>query len=48
MFFARLTLMQFNLDIHADENSKYDFVIAISKGELDFSQITDWLKKNSR
>lgn len=42
---ARLLLMEHQLDIHADQNQKYKFVISISKGELTYDQIKDWLVK---
>lgn len=45
---ARLLLMNHQLDIHAKQERKYQFVISISTGELSFDQIKEWLKKNSR
>jgi len=45
---ARLLLMKENQDIVANQEQKYQFVIAISKGELNFEQIREWLEKNSR
>ncbi len=45
---ARLHLMNKQIDIKADQEHKYQFVIAISKGELSFDQIKEWLEKNSR
>lgn len=45
---ARLLLMKDQLDIHADQEQKYQFVISISKGELSFDQIKAWLEKNVR
>jgi len=48
----RLTLLQTGLDIDAEQDDKYEFVISISKGELDFDQIKKWIedktKKNFR
>lgn len=41
----RLTLLQEGLDIEADQNEKYDFVMAISKGRYNFYQIKDWISK---
>ncbi len=43
----RITLLESKLDIVADENAKYDFVIAAAKGELQFDKIRDWISKNS-
>lgn len=40
----RLTLLQNNLDIKASMTDKYQFVIAIASGELDFESILDWIK----
>lgn len=45
---ARLLLMNSQLDIRAEQDQKYQFVISISTGELSFDQIKEWLKKNSR
>ncbi len=40
---ARLLLMQAHLDIEAGQEEKYEFVINISTGKLDFEQIELWL-----
>ena len=45
---ARLLLMSHHLDIYANQEDKYQQVISISKGEIDFDEIKDWLKKNVR
>jgi death-on-curing protein len=45
---ARLLLMKEKRDIIANQDQKYQFVIAISRGELNFEQIRKWLEKNSR
>ncbi|WP_436515420.1 type II toxin-antitoxin system death-on-curing family toxin [Ekhidna sp. To15] len=45
---ARLLLMNEHLDIAANQEQKYQLVISISKGELTFDQIKEWLEKNSR
>ena len=45
---ARLLLMSEHLDIQADQEQKYQLVISISKGELSFDQIKEWLERNSR
>jgi death-on-curing protein len=43
----RITPLESKLDIVADANAKYDFVIAAAKGELQFDKIRDWISKNS-
>ena len=45
---ARLLLMNEQRDIHAHQEDKYQFVISISTGELNFDQIKEWLDKNSK
>lgn len=45
---ARLVLMDHKLDIYADQDQKYKFVIAISTGELNFDQIKEWLEQRVR
>jgi death-on-curing protein len=45
---ARLLMMSEQLDIQAKQEQKYQFVISISKGQLSFDQIKEWLEKNSR
>jgi len=45
---ARLFMMNNQLIIDADHEQKYQLVISISKGELSFDQIREWLEKNSR
>ncbi|WP_439489664.1 type II toxin-antitoxin system death-on-curing family toxin [Algoriphagus sp.] len=45
---ARLVLMEQKLDIYADQDEKYKFVIAISTGELSFDQIKEWLGQKVR
>ena len=42
----RLILFEYGLDIKADENKKYDFVIAAAKGEIKFDQIKEWIEDN--
>ena len=48
----RLTLMEAGMDIEANQDDKYEFVISVSKGELGFDQIKNWIedktKKNFR
>lgn len=45
---ARLFLMDAQLDIKANQEQKYQFVISISTGELEFDQIKKWLQKYAR
>lgn len=45
---ARLLLMNKQLDINAEQEEKYRFVISISKAELNFDQIKKWLEKYSK
>jgi death-on-curing protein len=39
----RLTLLEFEFDITATEDEKYDMTISASKGELNFDGIKVWL-----
>ena len=39
----RLVLMAFDKDVIATQDEKYDFVIAIASGKLDFQQILTWI-----
>jgi death on curing protein len=40
----RLLLIDYGLDLSANEDDKYDFVIKIAKGSYNYPQILDWLK----
>ena len=40
---ARLILMEAELDINADQTTKYEFVIDVSINKLDYDQIKEWL-----
>lgn len=42
----RLILLENNLDIHADQNEKYEFVIKAAKGEIKFDEIREWVIKH--
>jgi death-on-curing protein len=42
----RLILMENQLDILADEDEKYAFVIQISEGKLNIDQIKNWINRN--
>lgn len=39
----RLILMHYGQDIRASQDEKYDFVIQVASGELDFEGIKAWL-----
>ena len=41
----RLFLMGEGLDIEATEDEKYNFVIAIAKGDFKYTDICKWIKK---
>jgi len=42
----RLLLLDNGLDIIANQDEKFDFVIGIASGRLDFGQICNWIKKH--
>ena len=42
----RLILLEEGLDIDTVENEKYNFVMAIAKGELKFAGICKWINNN--
>ncbi len=44
---ARLCLMKERVDILADQNQKYAFVIDISTGKIGFEQIKEWLERHT-
>lgn len=41
----RVILLQYNLDIKANEAEKYRFVIEAAKGKINFEQIKEWIHK---
>jgi death on curing protein len=41
----RLILLQYDLDITASQEEKYDFVIKAAKGVIDFNGIKSWIDK---
>ena len=43
---CRSFLKNFGFDISASEDEKYDFVISISKGAMQFEEINDWITKH--
>jgi len=40
----RLLLMEYGFDIAATIDEKYNFVIAIAKGDINYDKIKEWLK----
>ena len=42
----RLTLMEGGLDIKASQKEKYEFVIQVSEGKLNITQIKNWITAN--
>lgn len=43
----RLILLEAGLDIQVDEEEKYQFVISISTGQLEYEQIVEWLQAHT-
>lgn len=43
----RLILLENNMDIHAAEDVRYDFVISAAKGHLQFDDIRKWIISNA-
>jgi death-on-curing protein len=43
----RLVLMNFGKDIQSTQGEKYDFVIAVASGQLDFQEIVTWIKQRT-
>jgi len=41
----RLALMNFGKDIQATQDEKYNFVVAVASGQLDFQQIVTWIRQ---
>ena len=44
----RFFLLQNKLDINATLSEKYDFVIKIANGRIQFDQISAWIEKNAK
>ena len=40
----RLLLMDYGIDIQATEEEKYEFVMAIAKGEYKYDEIVKWIR----
>ena len=43
----RAILRKNKIDISASEDEKYDFIIDIAEGKIDFDAIVEWLKNNT-
>lgn len=43
----RLILMNFGKNIQATQDEKYNFVIAVASGQLEFEQIVTWIKQRT-
>jgi death-on-curing protein len=41
----RLTLLEYDFDISATQNEKYEFAIAASKGDIKIDEIKLWIKE---
>ena len=44
----RFFLLQNKLDIKATQSEKYNFVIKIANGQIQFEQILTWIKENAK
>ena len=44
----RFFLMESGYDLSASQTDKYNFIIEISKGNLDFDSIKNWIVQNAR
>lgn len=45
---GRLLLMNERIDFSASQEERYEFIIHVSKGKLDFDQIRDWIQANTQ
>lgn len=43
----RLILMQFGKDITATQDEKYNFVIEVASGQIEFQEIVAWIEKRA-
>jgi len=41
----RLTLLQFDMDIDAAQDDKYELVIGVAEGRITFDQINKWIER---
>jgi len=44
----RLVLMNFDKDIQATQDEKYDFIISVASGQLEFQQIVTWIMQHTK
>ena len=44
----RFYLIESGYDLSASQTDKYNFIIEISKGNLDFESIKEWIARNAR
>jgi death-on-curing protein len=44
----RFFLMESGYDLSASQTDKYNFILKISKGDLDFEGIKEWIVRNAR
>lgn len=44
----RLTLLKGGFDIYADQKEKYDFIISISKGKINYEEIKKWIEERAK
>jgi death-on-curing protein len=44
----RFYLIESGYDLSASQTDKYNFIIEISKGNLDFERIKEWIVRNAR
>ena len=42
--FMRLTLLQFGMDLQATQDEKFEMVMAVAKGEMNFEEIRKWIR----
>lgn len=45
---ARLILQDGGMDLHADEDGKYDLVIGVATGQLEVEEIHAWMKQRTK
>ena len=43
---TRIFLLDHNIDLHASQEEKYDFVIASAEGRFQLKDINEWLRKH--
>lgn len=42
---ARLTLLTYDLDLHASDDEEYDMVIQVATGQMDLDAIVVWMRE---